>query len=204
MSTEVFELVREMDLKDASTQLVLQCSPLITGIKVSNLLIIPNENLERVKNVLSGTNLSFYILLETEYKTTLLLYSYRKLEKYLRNTRISIFLRKNGYIDLSMEAVLAHFQKRYRKYMEDNRDFPHEMGILLGYPLEDVEGFIQNSGRNFLYAGYWKVYENLPKKLRIFESFELARETLIQLISCGASIEEVIDIYSDTQLQQVI
>ena len=32
MSTEVFELVQEMDLKDVSTQLVLQCSPLITGI----------------------------------------------------------------------------------------------------------------------------------------------------------------------------
>lgn len=204
MSTEVFELVREMDLKDVSTQLVLQCSPLITGIKLSNLLIIPNENLERVKSVLSGTNLSFYILLETEYKTTLLLYCHRKLEKYLMNTQISSFLRKNGYIDLSVEAVLQHFQIRYQKYMEDNKNFPHEMGVILGYPLEDVEGFIRNRGRNFLYAGYWKVYENLPKKLRIFESFELAKETLIQLISCGASIEEVIDIYSDTQLQQVI
>ncbi len=204
MSTEVFELVREMDLKDASTQLVLQCSPLITGIKLSNLLIIPNENLERVKSVLSGTNLSFYILLETEYKTTLLLYCHRKLEKYLKDTRVSIFLQKSGYRDLSVEAVLGLFQKRYQKYMKDNKDFPHEMGVLLGYPLEDVEGFIRNCGRNFLYAGYWKVYENLPKKLRLFESFELAKETLIQLISCGASIEDVIDIYSDTQLQQVI
>ena len=118
--------------------------------------------------------------------------------------QISSFLRRNGYVDLSVEPVLAQFQKRYQKYMEDNKDFPHEMGVLLGYPLEDVEGFIRHKGRNFLYAGYWKVYENLPKKLRLFESFELAKETLIQMVSYGASIEEVIDIYSDTQLQHVI
>lgn len=204
MSTEVFELVQEMDLKDASTQLVLQCSPLITGIKLSNLLIIQNENLEKVKRVLSGTNISYYILLEMEYKTTLLVYCHRKLEKYLMNPKINCFLQENGYIDVSVEAVLPQFQKRYRKYMEDKREFPHEMGVLLGYPLEDVEGFIKNQGRNFLHAGYWKVYENLPKKLRLFESFELAKETLVQLISYGASIEEVIDIYSDTQLKQAI
>lgn len=39
MSREIFELVREMDLKNIEIQLALQCAPLITGLKVSNLLI---------------------------------------------------------------------------------------------------------------------------------------------------------------------
>ena len=38
------------------------------------------------------------------------------------------------------------------------QDFPHEIGVFLGYPLADVIGFIQNRGKNFTACGYWKVY----------------------------------------------
>ena len=35
-------------------------------------------------------------------------------------------------------------------------DFPHEIGVFLGYPLTDVVGFIENQGRNFTCCGCWK------------------------------------------------
>lgn len=38
------------------------------------------------------------------------------------------------------------------------REFPHEIGVFLGYPLEDVVGFIRNRGRNYTCCGYWKAY----------------------------------------------
>lgn len=44
MSQEVFELVQGMDLKSIETQIALQCAPLISGLKVSNLLIISAED----------------------------------------------------------------------------------------------------------------------------------------------------------------
>ena len=37
-------------------------------------------------------------------------------------------------------------------------EFPHEIGVFLGYPLADVIGFIENRGKNFTACGYWKVY----------------------------------------------
>ncbi len=37
-------------------------------------------------------------------------------------------------------------------------DFPHEIGVFLGYPLYDVVGFIENQGRNFTCCGCWKAY----------------------------------------------
>ena len=40
--------------------------------------------------------------------------------------------------------------------------FPHEMGVLLGYPVEDVRGFMEQNGQNALYQGYWKVYAHVP------------------------------------------
>ena len=43
MTKELFELVKGMDLKAAETQIALRCAPLIAGLKVSNLLIVLNE-----------------------------------------------------------------------------------------------------------------------------------------------------------------
>ena len=40
MKTNVLCLLKNMDKKDVELQLALQCAPVITGIKVSNLFII--------------------------------------------------------------------------------------------------------------------------------------------------------------------
>lgn len=70
------------------------------------------------------------------------------------------------------------------------------MGIVLGYPVEDVEGFIKNEGRNFLYSGYWKVYENIEEKKRIFRKFEKARDSLMVLFANGINVKDIINIYN--------
>ena len=45
MSQEAIEMVRQMDTEKLENQLVLQCAPLIAGIKISNLFIIVNDYL---------------------------------------------------------------------------------------------------------------------------------------------------------------
>ena len=37
-------------------------------------------------------------------------------------------------------------------------DFPHEVGLFLGYPPRDVEGFIREKARRAKCTGAWKVY----------------------------------------------
>lgn len=202
MSQEIFEIVQNMDLKNVETQLALQCAPLIAGLKVSNLLIISKENLHQVRQILRGTDISYSILLVNGHKITILLYNRRELEEYLEDERVLNLFAELGYRKFSLDEILPVFQKRYRKYMEDNRNFPHEMGLLLGYPIEDVEGFIQNDGRNFLYIGYWKVYENLSEKLNLFRQFEIAKETLIHLVSNGVSMTDIMEIYSEDKLRR--
>ena len=48
MRQEVFEIVQKMDKDNIRTQMALQCAPLITGLKVANLLIIH----QRTRNML--------------------------------------------------------------------------------------------------------------------------------------------------------
>jgi len=192
MNQELFELVKELDLKDVETQLAMQCAPVIMGLKISNLLIIPNENVNKAKEIITGSNLSYFILLKNEEKTTLLLYWSDKLKQYLSKQEVKELLWELGYQKITLEYLFPIFIRRYVLYCKRGGNFPHEMGILLGYPIEDVRGFIENEGRNFIYTGYWKVYEHVGEKLQIFKEFELAKKILLQLMSRGISMAEVI------------
>lgn len=197
MSQEVFELVQGMDLKSIETQIALQCAPLISGLKVSNLLIISAEDEALVRVILRRSGISFFRLLRTGEKVTFLLFRKNPLEAYLKQQEVETMLAEAGYAELSLGNILSTFQKRYAHYMSAGGRFPHEMGLLLGYPAEDVKGFVENEGKNFLYSGYWKVYADVEEKRRLFQKFENAKETVIQLLSYGVGIQDILDIYKD-------
>ena len=199
MRREIFQMIRSMDGEDIQLQLAMQCAPLIAGLKMSNLLIIPRESLPALGVILEGTDIARALLLEKGRKAALLLYSREQLQRYLALSQIRDFLRGQGYDDCSPEWFLASLRIRYRNHMEKGGAFPHEMGIALGYPLEDVEGFIRNSGEHFLYSGYWKVYGNLPEKLRLFRYYENAREHLVKLVFGGRHISDIIACYGNSR-----
>lgn len=196
MSQEIYEIVKGMDLENIETQLALQCAPLITGLKVSNLLIIPKGNEEVVKRILNRTGISYYRLIQTRTKTTFLLFRRNELEEFLADENVRNVLMKAGYKSLQIDKILRTFSLRYEAYIQGDKSFPHEMGLLLGYPVEDVVGFVENNGKNFLYSGYWKVYENQKAKVKLFDKFKVAEETLIHLLSNGLSMSDIIDIYA--------
>jgi hypothetical protein len=146
-----------------------------------------------MQKIIMDSPFSWYLLFETAEKITVLLFHRDSLENYLGKQKVRKMLMQAGYTDLSLDGILKEFSVRYRWYMETKNDFPHEMGLLLGYPTEDVEGFITHRGDNCLCVGYWKVYANKERKLKIFERFEMATERLIQLLSYGVSMGEIID-----------
>ena len=41
MSFDIVDIIKEMDVHSIPLQLALQCAPVISGIKISNLLTIP-------------------------------------------------------------------------------------------------------------------------------------------------------------------
>lgn len=196
MSQEIYEIVKGMDLENIETQLALQCAPLITGLKVSNLLIISKGNEEVVKRILNRTGISYYRLIQTRTKATFLLFRRNELEEFLSDENVRNVLMKAGYKSLQIDKILRTFSLRYEAYIQGDKSFPHEMGLLLGYPVEDVVGFVENNGKNFLYSGYWKVYENQKAKVKLFDKFKVAEETLIHLLSNGLSMSDIIDIYA--------
>ena len=192
MSKEVFQLVGEMDREDLQTQLALQCAPLLMGIKMSNLLIVPNRNGLDVYELFKDTYISVELIYMSEQKTMFLLYRREELDIYLESATTKEVMELFGYRGMTPVEIRRELIHRYEKYAEGNGMFPHEMGVLLGYPTEDVLGFIENQGKNYLYAGYWKVYGNLMETKALFEEYNKAKEHVITMVSQGIEIRRIL------------
>ena len=170
----------------------------------SNMLSVSRAFYPRILEVLKETDISCYLLRQTDEKVILLLYKEQELQQQLLEADTRAFLKSYGYTQFAVEDVLDLFKKRYCDNLCTTKDFPHEMGVLLGYPLEDVKGFINNRGRNFLYTGYWKVYSDLQQKMDLFGRFEQAKEQMIRLLSYGMDIQEIIMMFHYEELREAV
>ena len=116
-------------------------------------------------------------------------------------------LARNGREDLSPAEFYGQWKALHHRLMEELPSFRTEarlyaQGLAMLYrqygfsrnPAEDVKGYMDNKGRNYLCTGYWQVYANPAAKMHLFQKFELARERLIRAIFDGMEIQEVIQL----------
>ena len=201
MSQGLSKMLQNMDGTSLEMRIAYQCAPLLAGLKPSNLLMLREREVSYVKWMLKQAGISYFIVAQEQGKAAALLYNKGELQRYLVQDQVAKGLKKMGYRELALGKVLYVFRRHYEAFLRGETDFPHEMGFLLGYPVEDVEGFIRNEGQNCLYTGDWKVYDNLTEKLTLFGKFEAARESLLKMISGGMGI---LDIMKDQRLQQPV
>lgn len=192
MSREMKYLIANVNMKALDAQLAFQCAPVLMNCKISNLLMVEKEKVQQVIQLFEETELSCKLLMISVEKAAFLIYRESELVSYLEQIEVQELMKTFGYVSCQLEKILEEFSKRYTKYVQADGDFPHEMGLLLGYPVEDVVGFIQNEGENFLYSGYWKVYTNLSEALEHFERYNQAKGTAVRMISEGKNIFHVL------------
>lgn len=192
MTQEVWELLRKMDMKAAETQIAVHCAPLIAGIKISNLLVLQKGQARHVQQLFDRPGFAHVTWHGSGQKDVMLLYRNREMDRYLSCEKVKKMLCRMGYRDASPEKLLDMFALRYASYMKGRGRFPHELGLFLGYPPEDVEGFIENGGKNALCSGYWKVYDNQREKQLLFHGFDVAEEGLVKLMAQGFRMEDIL------------
>ena len=90
------------------------------------------------------------------------------------------YLNNFGYRqDMDFNECMDHLKKRFENV------FPHEIGIFLGIPLEDVKIFIEFPERECLLRGYWKVYFNLEEAKDKFKKYDMVKCNVIKDILYG-------------------
>lgn len=174
--------------------LIRQCAPTLAGLKPGSIFCVKFLDSESVQQKvqqwdkkLSPRGLSAQVLLKRP--DSMLIYIYRKkhLEQILFQRDYQQFLRESGYSNANLDGLLAQLILRLRTRPE----FPHEIGVFLGYPLEDVIGFIENHGQNFTCCGFWKSYSDPAEIQACFDRYRRCIHIYTILFEQGIPIERL-------------
>lgn len=109
------------------------------------------------------------------------------LKRISKKNGVAEFLFSYGYDITNIQACIERLNKR----ICESENFPHEIGLFLGYPLGDVTGFIENKGKNSLYTGFWKVYCNKNETLKTFEKYKKCKKVYQKLYNGGKPLMQL-------------
>ncbi len=168
-----------------------QCAQVLKNVKLANLITLGTGSWHQIRSCLKMSRVICIMLYADGHHEVLYLYRYEQLENHLKRADVREFLSSCGYEIFEIAAVMRRLRLRYQRYAGAGAEFPHELGVLLEYPVADVKSFIDNRGENSLKARYWKVYHNLPEAERIFRIYDEARRQAFMEITGGCSLAHV-------------
>ena len=170
--------------------LAYHAAPTLMGEKCGSLLSLSEEefdirgNAELFLGEMSGLGLRMRVIPKKCGRSLVYVYSVSLLEERLRCRAVRSFLGKYGY---SGAADSEQLLDRLCGRLEAD-SFPHEIGIFLDYPLEDVEGFIRNCGKDCKFCGLWKVYGDVERAKQMFERYRCCRAELCGQLESGKKL----------------
>ena len=178
-----------------STELLIQCcAPTLAGIKTGSIYSCPYEekktllkDLQMLNRVLSPRGLRIMPLRFSDSRALLYLFRPDELVRDLQCQCAREILTKAGYSDFRLGTCMHCLIERLQK----RAAFPHEIGLFLSYPPEDVKGFIENRAQNYKCIGLWKVYGDEEKAQRTFEKYRKCTESYCRSFRAGKKLEEL-------------
>ncbi|MBP5363580.1 MAG: DUF3793 family protein [Ruminococcus sp.] len=184
----------EVERKNIDSVLAFHGAPTLLGVKCANLISFDrnectmSEYLDEFADKLSDCGLCAKHLCKCRERSLVYIYNEKMLNAWLTMPQVQQFLSEYGYsCDLSVEQKICRLSSRM-----SCGNFPHEIGAFLGYPVEDIRGFISNSGKNCLLCGYWKVYENAEKARETFDKYDRCRDILFDKLKSGLDLFQAI------------
>ena len=178
--------------------LVEQCAPTLAGLKPASLFRYQAsggqralETAEQWARRLAPFGLTLRVLRVCPQTGACLICLYRAewLCALLAEPPIRAFLTEWGY-DTGRGCGALLEQLSERLCLEG--EFPHEIGVFLGYPLEDVVGFIRHRGRNYTCCGCWKAYGDPEAARRRFDAYHRCTAVCRERLRQGAAVTELI------------
>jgi len=168
--------------------IVEYCSPTLASLKTANMFSVDIKDIDELyKNIEAGNAKlnpkGVYLELLKVKNNRGLIYVYRKksLESDLEKDSVRSILEFYGYKNINLRNCLDYVKERL--YLSE--DFPHEIGLFLGYPPGDVLGFIMNGGLNEKCTGCWKVYCDESESRKCFDRFKKCKNVYTRLFAEG-------------------
>ena len=186
------EYIKDFDSENF-VRSILFCfgAPTIKGIKAACLINFRRNENEDMKTLwelnadkwLKPLGVQWILLNEDSKNNNALVLIYRRelLTQALGCDKACEILKSHGYPLDDLDACLACLRRKI------TGEFPHEIGLFLDYPPDDVKCFMENKKcENQLREGcYWKVYGNVKKARRTFQKYRKAECDAARLILTG-------------------
>ncbi|MBR1914703.1 MAG: DUF3793 family protein [Lachnospiraceae bacterium] len=171
------------------------CAPTLAGIKTGNLFstkvrdaVSFQKELCRLNHILTAKGMRAVPVRYMDGRALIYLYRPDRLSKDIRRREVAAILKEQGYTLESADRAVVQLVNK----LKNQTEFPHEIGVFLGYPAEDVRAFMHDSHSGFKLVGYWKVYGDKEKAMKIFDSFSRCTATYCRAIKNGKSLEQLI------------
>lgn len=171
--------------------LIAHCSPTLASLKTANLFTVAyscTQELERevlnLDEMLRAKGVRVTIIRRSNEKALVYVYRENKLAADLQRTSVQTFLQAHGYQYTTVQEAVDHLKTRFQSL----DSFPHEIGLFLGYPPDDVQAFIKHKGQHCKACGYWKVYSNEQEALRLFAKFKKCTAVYLRHWRNGSSV----------------
>ncbi len=165
------------------------CGVTFAGIKPASLLSIKFEEVEQAARIAScflQRGIFFLCLKRCRTRCVMLVYRKSALQSILFAQENKKFLQECGYTYTTVEEALRELKKRMQ-----TDDFPHEIGIFLGYPLCDVKGFLRSPHEGIQLCGYWKVYDDAEGAAKKFDRFRKCSACICKRMQQGESLANI-------------
>jgi len=181
--------------------LIGHCAPTLLGLKQSSLFSCPKDmekeifqEIQNYNSHLNSKDIFFKILYSYKTKFFVIAYKKKPMLTSLKSHKVHCVLKSIGYppinnendIDKALNFLWCRFSISDR--------FPHEIGFFLGYPENDVLEFIKHNGKNYKFCGYWKVYSNEEKAIKVFKRYKKCKEILLNKINSGTCVLEILGV----------
>lgn len=175
-------------------RLVVQhCAPTLAGLKTASLFTCACVDKETLGQEVTALNEKLMqkgirVMVLGYKKDRALIYMYRpqQLKKDIGLAETAELLKKHGYETTHMGKCLTRLIQK----LQTETTFPHEIGCFLGYPAEDVKGFIQHDKPSKV-TGTWRVYGNVEQAMKQFERFNNCTYAYIKQHEAGVHLEQL-------------
>lgn len=186
-----------------TNKIFIRCSaPTLCGIKPSNLFIAPCEGyseclLESWKREFNNLGLSIEVFKSSKDAVMFFVYDFLWIRKILDDSFVQAYLMGKGYSNISdTKKTITELIDR----LKHSDVFPHEVGIFLGYPVEDVIGFEKNQSKNCKFCGYWKSYSNPEEAKRCCMQYKICIQLCKKWFDEGMKVPQIIKKYKEATL----
>ena len=155
--------------------IIRNCAPTLAGLKTASMFTCPYDDkaalldsIRQLNKKLGPKGLRLLPLRFSDKKALVYLYRPARLRQDLSDETAAKLLQRQGYEPGSCEKCVVHLIRKLR----EQEDFPHEIGLFLGYPAEDVHGFMEKGPDCCKCTGCWKVYTDEEAAQKTFAQYK--------------------------------